>query len=528
MTSVTEDEDHREAGDYLLLFSIFLIAICALIYELIAGAVSSYLLGSSVTHFSLVIGLFLSAMGLGAYLTRFFTDRLLERFVQIELIIGLVGGSSALLLFSTFTYAPHAYMGVMISVASVVGALVGMELPLIIRVLEERHSALKLTIANVMAVDYLGALAASLAFPFILVPRLGLMRTSFLFGLLNLAVAWVGIYRFWPILRSRRLNLSLACLISLLLTLGLVRSGELVSAIEARVFPDQIILSRDTNFQRVIVTNWREDIRLYLNGALQFSSVDEHRYHEALVHPAMRRASSHQDILILGGGDGFAVREVLKYSDVKRIDLVDIDPVVTDLFSDHPALNQLNQGSLTHPKVHVTNQDAALFLGESERAWDVMIMDLPDPESYEIGRLYTLEQLSILSQHLRPRGVIVVQSTSPFYAREAFWCIAETLNQTPSLRAGELGTLEIAPYHLNVPSFGEWGFVLASHERETLSQTRHPLPNTRFLNPDTENTLFVFPNDLKRPEEIEINQLNTQRLVRYYTTSYRQFYGDHH
>ena len=522
--------DHHPdgTGDHLLLFSIFLIAICALIYELIAGAVSSYLLGSSVTHFSLVIGLFLSAMGVGAYLTRFFAGQLLERFVQIELLIGLIGGTSALSLFCSFTYIPDLYMTIMIMIAGSVGALVGMEIPIIIRVLEERRDTLRLTVANVMAVDYLGALAASLAFPFLLVPRLGLMRTSFLFGLLNLAVAWVGIAKFWSQLRTPRFNVTAAGIITSLLLVGFVCSGSLVSALETQVYPDQIILAQDSPFQRVIVTHWKEDTRLFLNGALQFSSVDEYRYHEALVHPAMRRSPVHRDVLILGGGDGLAVREVLKYPEVHRIDLVDLDPHVTQIFTDNPKLSSLNEGSLSHPKVHIHNVDAVQFLRESQEAWDVVIMDLPDPETYDLGRLYTLEQFATISRHLRPHSVIVAQSTSPFYARKAFWCIAKTLDETPTVTASGPSTLEIRPYHLNVPSFGEWGFILAAQKQTTLTQVHHPLPKTRYLTQEVEDALFVFPRDLQTPDDIQTNRLNTQHLVHYYSSGYHQFYGDHH
>lgn len=527
---VLREEERHESGDVLLLCSIFLIAICALIYELIAGAVSSYLLGSSVTHFSLVIGLFLSAMGIGAYLTRFVTGELLERFVQIEILIGLIGGSSSLLLFLAYTYAERLYMSVMIGVAGLVGALVGMEIPLIIRVLEERRGALRLTVANVMAVDYIGSLIASLAFPLLLVPYLGLMRTAFAFGLLNLGVAWVGIARFRGSFRRPHLNIALCALVTSLLTVGFIGSGWLVSQMEAKVYPDKVIFAKDSPYQRVIVTHWREDTRLYLNGALQFSSVDEHRYHEALVHPVMRRAGARSEVLILGGGDGLAAREVFKYPDVKRVDLVDLDVEVTSLFRTRTNLSALNKGSLSDPRLVVHNQDASLFVKGSERSWDVVIVDLPDPQSYDIGRLYSVEQFSELSRRLRPHGVMVVQSTSPFYARQAFWCIDATLKDTPVLGPQGAGRLSTRPYHLNVPSFGEWGFVLASAEParlERASSSLAPLPETRFLNVDTEEAMFTFPKDIDRPLEVKVNHLNSQALVEYYRLSYSQFYGDH-
>jgi len=516
----------RESGDLLLLCSIFLIAICALIYELIAGAVSSYLLGSSVTHFSLVIGLFLSAMGVGAYLTRFLKGELLERFVQIELLIGLIGGCSSLALFAAFTYAESLYMSVMVLVAGLVGTLVGMEIPLIIRVLEEREGALRLTVANVMSVDYIGSLIASLAFPLLLVPKLGLMRTAFAFGLLNLAVAWVGLLKFGHSFKRPKRHYASAALISALLLAGFIGSGELISLMESRVYPDQVIYAKDTPFQRVIVTHWRQDTRLFLNGSLQFSSVDEHRYHEALVHPVMRRAKARREVLILGGGDGLAAREVFKYPDVRRVDLVDIDPEVTRLFSTREGLLSLNQRSLLDERMHIHNQDASRFLKDSERAWDVVIIDLPDPGGFDIGRLYSVELYSELSRRLRPHGAIVIQSTSPFYAREAFWCIAKTLRATPTVGAEGVGRLSIRPYHSNVPSFGEWGFVLAAPRPSTLNEVARALPETRSLTEESEGAMFIFDKDLDEPEGVEVNRLNDQALVRYYRQSYQQFYGD--
>jgi len=529
VTQSTEGTQAPEAGDLLLLGSIFLIAICALIYELIAGAVSSYLLGSSVTHFSLVIGLFLSAMGVGAYLTRFVRGDLLERFVQIEMLIGLIGGTSSLSLFFAFTYAERLYMSVMVCVAGLIGALVGMEIPLIIRVLEERKGALRLTVANVMAVDYIGSLIASLAFPLIFVPYFGLMRTAFAFGLLNMLVAWVGIAKFRASFKRPQLNITLCALITALLTAGFIGSGQLVSLMEEKVYPDKVIYAKDSAFQRIILTHWRQDTRLFLNGALQFSSVDEHRYHEALVHPVMRRAQRHAEVLILGGGDGLAAREVFKYPEVRRVDLVDLDPEVTSLFSTRDNLTQLNRNALKDPRLTVHNMDASLFLKASERSWDVVIIDLPDPESFDIGRLYSVEHFAEVSRRLRPGGALVVQSTSPFFARQAFWCVAETLKQTPTVGPEGVGKLYVRPYHLNVPSFGEWGFILASASERGLrapSAELSALPETRFLTTESEEAMFVFPKDISAPTEVEVNRLNSQSLVRYYRDSYNQFYGD--
>jgi spermidine synthase len=504
-----------------LLVAVFVIATCGLVYELVAATLSSYLLGGSVTHFSIVIGVFLTAMGLGSYLTRFLDKNLVDTFLCVQIGIGLSGGLSAAILLLTFS-ALQTYLPVLVGVLTVTGTLVGMEIPLLIRILRSQE-ALRLTVSNVLALDYLGALLASCAFPLVLVPYMGLLRTSFLFGLLNIAVAGVGLRVMGSMVKKRVLLGVLATSAASVLAVGLVGSGVFTSVAENLLYQDDIVLVRQTPYQRIVVTKWHNDVRLYLDGGLQFSSVDEHRYHEALVHPAMAASGGARRVLILGGGDGMAAREVLKYDRVTRIDLVDLDSEMIQLFRERPLLAGLSDNALANPKVHVHIMDAGRFLEASSDTWDLVFLDLPDPSHLSLARLYATSFYKLLSQHLSEGGIAVTQATSPFYSPEAFWCIVQTWEQTP-IGPESKSRFSVYPYHVYVPSFGDWGFVAAS--RRNLDPNKLAVDSRirlKFLSNELLPTLFVFPNDTLARPHIQPNRLDDQVVIRYYQRGWRRF-----
>ncbi len=487
---------------FVLFLSVFLIAACGLIYELIAGTLASYLLGDSVLQFSTVIGSYLFAMGIGSHLSRFLGRGLVARFVSIELMVGLLGGYSSALLFLAFAYT-HAFRLVLYALVLMIGVLVGLEIPLLMRILRDRFQFRDL-VAHVLTFDYLGALGASLLFPILLVPRLGLVRSALLFGILNAAVALWSTFLFRDQLGAPR-TLRGACLLVLgALALGMAGAERITAAADESLYADEVILARQTRYQRIVLTRWKDDVRLYLNGHLQFSSRDEYRYHEALVHPGLAAVPGARRVLVLGGGDGLAVREVLRYTGVESIVVVDLDPEMTKLFSEHPLLTRLNSGSLRAARVRVINQDAFPWLEENGDVFDFVVVDFPDPTNYSLGKLYTTAFYRLLARHLSRQGLAAVQSTSPLFARQSYWCIVETLK-----RAG----LRTYPYHVYVPSFGEWGFVIAG-----LVPYEPPaqLPDgLRFLTARNLAPLFEFSNDML-PVEVEPNRLNDQVLVRYY------------
>jgi spermidine synthase len=504
-----------------LLAAVFVIAICGLVYELIAASLSSYLLGGSITHFSIVIGVFLTAMGLGSYLTRFITKDLADAFIGIQLGIAISGGFSAAVLLFTFAVL-SAYLPVLVGVLTITGTLVGMEIPILIRILRSQE-ALRLTVSNVLALDYIGALIASLAFPLLLVPYLGLLRTSFLFGLTNVAVAAVGLRVMTPMLRSRSQLAVIAVVSAVFLTAGLAGSGMMTSWMEDLLYQDNIVLAKQTPYQRLIVTRWHGDLRLYIDGHLQFSSVDEYRYHEPLVHPAMSASPGAKKVLILGGGDGMAAREVLKYPHVESIDLVDLDAEMTRLFRERPVLAELSRGALLNPKVKIHVQDAAKFLEQSAEIWDIIIVDLPDPNNLSLSKLYTTSFYKLAAQHLSTAGIIVTQATSPFYAPEAFWCIAKTISSA-SAGPEPQNRLNVHPYHAYVPSFGDWGFVMGSFRQIDPRTLR--LANeisTKFLTQEILPTLFTFPKDTLAASDVQANRLDDQKIVKYYRNAWKRF-----
>jgi spermidine synthase len=503
-----------------LLAAVFVIAVCGLVYELIAASLSSYLLGGSITQFSIVIGVFLTAMGLGSYLTRYINKRLVEAFVVIEIGIGLCGGLSAVVLLLTFSVM-GAYRPTLVAVLTLTGTLVGMEIPILIRILRSRE-ALRLTVSNVLALDYLGALFASCAFPLLLVPHLGLLRTSFLFGLINVAVAAVSLRVLSSMLRRKRMLGVMTAVAAVILGTGLAGSGVFSSMAEDLIYQDDIIFTRQTPYQRIVVTKWHDDFRLYLDGHLQFSSVDEHRYHESMVHPAVAATPHTRTALILGGGDGMAARELLKYRQIQTVDLVDLDEEMIRLFRDHPLLSQLCSGSLSDQRVTVHIEDAGKFMEATTQSWDLIFIDLPDPTNLALSRLYTTSTYRLIAKRLGVQGVIVTQATSPFYAPEAFWCIARTWAEAPVGPEGK-DRLNVYPYHVYVPSFGDWGFVMATGreiEPRNLRLAEVPL---KFLTSDVLPTLFTFPKDSLSKSEVQANRMDDQVLVQYYRMAWRRY-----
>jgi len=485
----------------LLLFSALVVATCGLVYELVAGTLASYLLGDSVTQFSTIIGAYLFAMGVGSWASRYVRERILDVFVRVEILVGVVGGCSAAILFLVFSEVVH-FRVALYGIVGLVGILVGLEIPLLLRLLQDRLEMRDL-VARVLAADYVGGLLASLLFPLLLVPRLGLIRSSFLFGIINVSVALLLIFKH-PDLRKGFAHQVSAIGAVILLVVGFACADDLMSLSEEGQYPGQALFSKSTAYQRIVVTRQADDIRLFLNGNLQFSSRDEYRYHEALVHPIMAAVEQPRRVLVLGGGDGLAVRELLKYPSVQSITLVDLDPEMTALFSRSPFLAKLNGGSLTSSKLRVINADAFVWLKEAHETYDAIIVDFPDPSNYSIGKLFSLTFYKRLSEVLAPDGWAVIQSTSPYVAPKAFWCVDRTL---------QAAGLQTAAYHVFVPSFGEWGFVAAGHAPYRLPT--HLPEGLRFLTVDNLPQIFDFPLDMQRVPT-EVNRLDNQVLVRYF------------
>lgn len=493
----------------LLFISILLIAACGLIYELIAGALASYLLGDSVTQFSTVIGTYLFAMGVGSWLSRFIVRGLVSRFIWIELMVAIFGGFSSSILFLTFAYT-HGFRIILYFLVFVIGMLVGLEIPLLMRILRDRFD-FRDVVAHVLTFDYLGALGASLLFPIVLVPYLGLVRSALLFGFINAAVAMWGTYLFRHQITHAG-YLRAACIAVLaILGAGMATGDRVIAMADDQLYADEVIFTRQTKYQRIVLTKWKDDLRLFLNGHLQFSSRDEYRYHEALVHPGLASIPARR-VLVLGGGDGLAVREVLRYPGVESVTLVDLDPEMTKIFREQPLLAKMNAKSLESPKLRIINSDAFPWLEQNNETFDFVVVDFPDPTNYSLGKLYTTAFYRLLARHVSQNGLIAVQSTSPMFARQSYWSIVATL---------DAANLRTYPYHAYVPSFGEWGFVLAS-KKDVAYEPPTQLPSDlKFVSVAGIPELFRFPADMKQIPA-EPNRLNDQVLVRYYEQEWRE------
>ncbi len=490
----------------ILLFSISVVALCGIVYELIIGTISSYLLGNSVYQFSLTIGFFMFAMGIGSYLSQFLLGNLVRNFVYVEIVLSLVGGVCSLALFYTYPFSPGLYQTVMFAFILAIGTLVGLEIPLLTRILAQSSGTRK-SIANVMSLDYIGALVGSVAFPLMLLPGLGLMRSSFAIGLINIFVAFLSVIflkEFIP--NPKKLIQIIFAAFGLLL--GLTIMGDrLTSIAQQNLYFDKVIWKKQTKYQSLVVTRHRDgrDLRLFIDGHVQFSERDEYRYHEALVHPLMSLSGKVENILVMGGGDGLAVRELLKHKTIKRIDLVDLDPEMTRLGKSFPPLLRINKQSLSDPRVHIYNEDAFIFIRRPGITYDRIILDFPDPHNEAISKLYSVEFYTMLSKRMSHSGALVTQSSSPFFARKTFWSIEQTLANTfPHTQS----------YHVTVPAFGLWGFNIA-YKNAALKNGSITVP-TRFLTDKAFAASLYFGNDVSKPEGIRPNSIFEPILYDYY------------
>ncbi|PYF06568.1 spermidine synthase [Rhodobacter viridis] len=499
-------------SEYWLLTATFLVAAVGMVYELIAATASSYLLGDSVKQFSLVIGVYLAAMGLGAYVSRFIL-RAVAGFVWAQIALGLVGGFMAPALYLSYAWMDAVALPLYLLLI-VTGTLCGMEIPLIARVLKE-VGAPAFRFENVLSVDYIGALVASVAFPLLIVPHLGLMSASLAMGVMNLIVAGLSLWLFRA--RLRRGVAVVWALAFVATAAGLWQAERLVAVTEAALYEDTVVVSETSPYQHITLTRFRDRTRLFLDASIQFDSQDEYRYHEMLVQPVMALAPRRENVLILGGGDGLAAREVLRHADVAHVTLVDLDRAVTDLFRSHADLVALNRGALNDPRLRIVNTDAWQFVEHDTAAYDVIIVDLPDPKSIALSKLYTREFYALLAERMAAEGLIVVQSGSPLFARQGYWSVIHTLDATRNpVVPGQ--SLSVLPYHVYVPSFGDWGFALAS--TRPLAPRSLSLPEgMRYISDRIWTEAQVFAPDVADLPAAE-NTLQSHALVGYYNAGW--------
>ncbi len=496
-----------------LIVTTLLVGMCSIIYELLISTTASYFLGNSIQQFSLIIGFYLAFMGVGSFLSKWIQKDLIYNFVLVEMLLGIVGAFSVPLTYFYFLHADFwGFNYFTLFIIGIIGTLTGLEVPLISRILES-DLVLKDNISTILGYDYIGALVATLLFPFFLIPVVGIYKSSLFFGLLNILVGLVSYIYFkneieHPSKKRNILFVFFAGIIGIIL-FALFSSAAFLQQWNKGIFKYPVVFHKQSAYQDITLTNNDKEFRLYLNGAIQFSSMDEYRYHEALVHIPMMQKDKIEKVLLLGGGEGLAAREILKY-DIQQLDLVDIDPSITKISKEMALIRALNEDALSNPKVKIHHQDAFRYLMQSEEQYDIIICDLPDPGNESLARLYSNAFYHLVWAKLNPNGIFVSQATSPDLTPNAFWCINQTIK--------EAGFSITYPYSVYVPSFGNWGFIMASKLPIEIG-FREDIP-TQFLERESLEHLFYFPKD-KRVKNALPNNLDQPILLEYYLEHWR-------
>ena len=502
----------------ILLISTLIIALCGLLYELLIGSTSSYLLGSSVKQFSFTIGAFMTAFGIGSFFSKYFMKNIVRTFFIVEVIIGFLGSISIVSLFYFYSIS-DLYLFVMYFFIVSIGALVGLEIPLIGRIIDEIKKDIRITLANLLSFDYIGAMIGSVLLPLVLLPKLGLIKSSILIGIGNLIVSLLVGFRF-----RKKLSKTLVALPIVLIGLNVfffINASSVQTYIEQKFYNDKIIYQKHSKYQKIVLTKEGNDLRLYLDGNIQFSSSDEYRYHESLVHVPFSSLKKKDDVrvLILGGGDGLAIREVLKYNYVKDITVCDLDPDIVTLSKTHPLILKINQNALANKKVKIVNKDAFIYLQEElnkhSKKWDIILIDLPDPNNESLAKLYSVKFYKLVKASLTEGGIGVTQSASPFHARRVFWCINATVKHS--------GFKSVLPYKTEVPSFGLWGFIMFSDsDMPPPENLKIDEAKLKYLTTSLLRSLFIFPKDIANLKT-EINKIFRPSILMYYEKSWKRY-----
>ena len=508
---------NRGPGITLILKTALFATGCAgIVAEFVLSTLATYLLGNAIFQWTIVMSLMLFAMGLGSRLSRVFHKHLLDVFILAEFLLSMLCAVSASLAYALSAHTHYTGLSIYLQ-ALVIGSLIGLEIPLVTRI-NQTYESLRTNISGVMEKDYYGALVGGLGFAFFGLPYLGLTYTPILLGSVNFFVAALILCRFYAQIEMKKLVVPMGVGTLIFLALLCKFAAPVIRYGEQRKYRDKVIYSAQTEYQKIVMTRWKKDYWLYINGKEQFSTYDEEKYHEPLVHPAVKLSHDPSNVIILGGGDGLALREVLKHSRVKSVDLVDIDPKMTGLAKTHPLLLSINRGSMNSPKVRVVNKDAAAFMKENAKLYGVIILDLPDPDTIELMHVYSEAFYRLLRRHIIRGGVLVTQATSPYFSKKAFLCIIKTIR-----KAG----FSVLPYHNQIPTMGEWGWVLAVRssgmtepllKKQMLDKDFADIPS-RFLNKDAMISMVHFGKgvlDNHAFEDIQVNTESNPVLYRYY------------
>lgn len=511
----------------VLALALFCSGLCGILSELALFNLAEMLLGGTNENLTYTVGFMLFAMGVGSAISAhpWLRNRESGTFILLEVALSLLAASSVVAIFALAGIWPALAAPAIWIWGPLIGLLTGMEIPFVLRMNRASGMRLPTNAAWVLTPDYLGSLSAFVLFGFWWLPTLGLARTAWLGGVINLFVGLLVWFTLRTRLRRPRLLAAICGSGALsLATLGWFLQPWMAIA-EQRHYRDKIVWAKETAYQRVVITDngagsnpehsslrpaqlpplvaaagplqlrqqndtrsfCEEDLRLYIQGGLQFSTCDAHRYHELLIHPAIHllrtgRPSSAPgeisgNVLVLGGGDGLAVRELLKYPQV-RITLVELDGTLLRLFRDHPRFSALHDRALSDPRVRIHIGDAAQYLRRLKEPVALIVMDFPDPYHTRVARLYSTAFFRHAARVLLPQGVLVTQSFSPEFHPRAFRMVRKTMQST-GWRVVSLQT--------PMRSFEHWGFHLGSLQRSESEMKAEldrfrPTVSTRYLN----------------------------------------------
>jgi spermidine synthase len=498
---------------YVLKIALFLTGISGIVAEYVLSTLASYFLGNSIVQWTMILSTMLFSMGLGSRFSKGIKTHLVEKLIIVEFTLSILTSLSALLVYTVSAFTD--YTGFFIYLMSIaIGVMIGLEIPLVTRI-NQQYESLRVNIASVMEWDYFGSLVGGVFFAFIGLPLLGISYTPFVLGVTNFIVAIWLFYKMDQNIKLYRKGLLqiFGVLVSTILILGFIFTDNIILFGEQRKYKDRIVFEKQSKYQKIVITKWKNDYWLYINGNEQLSTFDEFLYHEPLVHPIMKMVKEHKNVLILGGGDGFAVKEILKYKGVEKITMVDLDPAMTDLGKNNKIMRRFNKDSMHSNKLEIFNEDGFNYLEETNEYFDVIIVDLPDPKSLEINKLYTKEFYQIAKLHLRPNGMIITQAGSPYYSTEAFNCINKTMKE------GGFNTL---PLHNQVMTLGEWGWIMGSKKlpseiiKKQLQSLEYNDIETRWINNEAMLQITSFGKGIFKSSDLEINTINNPVLYQYY------------
>ena len=500
----------------ILKICLFSTGCAGIVAEFVLSTLATYLLGNAVFQWTIVMSLMFFAMGLGSRLSRFIEKNLLDAFIITEFSLSVLCAISAELAYILASFSSHTSF-IIYSQAFLIGNLIGLEIPLVTRINQE-YEDLRMNISGVMEKDYFGALFGGLFFAFFALPYLGLTYTPIALGSINFLVACLLLFRFFPIIKQKGWIIFFAFFTFIFLFLIGWYAEPIIRYGEQAKYKDKVIFAKQTAFQKIVITRWKNFHWLYINGQEQFSTFDEERYHEPLVHPAMNLAGNASSVLILGGGDGLALREVLKHMNVQSVTLVDLDPEMTKLAASHSVLMSINQASMTDSRVKIVNKDAAKFLETDPSLYHVIIIDLPDPDSIDLMHVYSEKFYHMVRKHLFKRGVFVTQATSPYFSKDAFLCILKTIQHVG------FSTVE---FHNQIPTVGEWGWVLGVKKEDIMQKKLREIffkmefnnISTRFINKDAMISMIHFGKGVFDKDHMKTININTElspALYRYY------------